>query len=548
MKPISRRRFVRSAALGAAALAAAPYVRAASPFVLTRPEGITFLPYPHPHMPELSFAYCADEEGDPFRAPVEIGREGIVVPRDYAERKFSMNARWYVPGFGSVWLAADNAGEFYSAASGGGTEPLNLSLEFAKSRIRRNAAVLHRYRGEGMHFSPEVMHLVALSEELLEDAARRGVPAERAAQLANRALLYALTGGEKIELERAESEIARWKRRDAWFGCETRQYVWARSEELVKRFAEVFNFATITHYVWDSWYELFEPREGVYNWGIKDDIARWLGEEGITAQGRPLFWFHPTVTPDWLKQKDFDGVKRYVERHTRDLVRHYGDNVLQWEVFNEYHDWANIHRHTPEQITELVRLACDRTKAENPRVTRILNNCCPWAEYAARGRQARMDADRPLRSPRKFLSDLRDAGVEYDVLGIQIYFPQRDLSDIVRLLERLETFQKPIYITEIGASSNLRTTSPSGAITADDREPFAWHRHWDEDLQAEWLQQVYTVYYSRPSIRAINWYDFSDFRPFIANGGLVREDSTAKASYAALKNLLAGWDHLPKGR
>jgi GH35 family endo-1,4-beta-xylanase len=315
---------------------------------------------------------------------------------------------------------------------------------------------------------------------------------------------------------------------------------------MTKQFEALFNFATITHYVWDTWYELFEPGEGVYNWGVKDNIVNWLSKKNITIQGRPLFWFHPIVTPDWLKDKNFDELKKYVEKHTHNLITHYGDKVLQWEVVNEYHDWANIHNHTPEQITEITKLACDKAKEVNPKVVRIINNCCPWPEYAATGRMARMDATRPLRSPGKFIQDLNDAGVEYDVLGIQIYFPRRDISDIIRLVERLEKFGKPIYITEFGTSSGpTKELIATGEMKLPD-EPYEWHRHWDEELQADWLEQMYTLYYSRSTIKAINWYDFSDFRPHIRNGGLIREDSSAKRSFHRLKELLESWNRLPK--
>jgi endo-1,4-beta-xylanase len=544
MNRVTRRSFLRSGILGAAAIAASPVVSRCSSFSVRTTDKLTFRPYPDPQMPPLGFVYAADNLEDPFKSSIRAESEGIVFDDQSVDRRFSINAKWYVKEFGYLWLSADNAGEFYTLR-GEGKSVYNLNYEFARSRVARNAAVHKRYKAEGTEFSSEVNHLVALSEELCHDASRSPSNGTKNARLSDQALYYALRAGEKIELEKARDAIQQLGHRTVHFGCETRQYVWARSEEFVKRFAEVMNFATITHYVWDSWYEVFEPREGEYNWGIKDNIVNWLRERNITIQGRPLFWFHPTVTPEWLKNKTFDELKKYIDKHTHDLVTHYGDDVLQWEVFNEYHDWANIHDHTPEQITELTRRALDRTKEVNPRVVRILNNCAPWAEYAARGRMARMDATRPLRSPRRFLQDLAEAGVEYDVLGIQIYFPQRDLSDIARLLERLATFGKPIYITEIGASSNLMTQSSSGAITSSADEPYAWHRHWDEELQADWLEQVYTLYYSKPFIKAINWYDFSDFRPFIANGGLVREDSSPKQSFHRLKNLLASWATMP---
>lgn len=549
MNNLSRRKFLKAGVLGTTAWSASALW---SNFSFAAPrvqQEAVFVPYPHPSMPAMALVYAADEYEDPFKSSIQLRQGSILIPEDFGSRKFSVNTRWYVEGFGYLWLSADNGGEYFSLPQVRGTHRFNLNYEFARSRVVRNRAVLKRYGQEGTIFSREVKHLSELSEELLHDALKKLPDGEQAARIADRALHYALWAGEKIELEKALSDIQRrQQKRDVWFGCESRQYVWAKSEEFVKRFCEVFDFATITHYIWDSWYELFEPEEGHYNWGIKDNIVNWLSENNITIQGRPLFWFHPTVTPEWLKSKNFEALKKYVEKHTFDLVSHYGNKVLQWEVVNEYHDWANIHNHTPEQITELTRLACDKTREVNPNVIRILNNCCPWADYVARGRMARMDATRSLRSPRQFLQDLHDAGVDYEVLGIQIYFPQRDLSDVVRLLERLALFGKPIYITEIGASSNLMAPSSSGAVTAASNEPLAWHRHWDEELQADWLTQLYTIFYSKPYIKAINWYDFSDFRPFIVNGGLIREDSSPKQSFQHLKKLLASWGQLPEAK
>jgi len=539
---ITRRTFIRNAALGAAALSVPSVLSSRAAARTPANRAFVFRPFPHHAMPAMTFAYAADHMEDPFKSGVAVTRDGIIVPDDIGDRKFSINARWYAEDFGYVWLSADNGGRFYTAAD---AQPRTLNVEFARSRVARNAAVRARYGAEGTRFSPEVVHLVALSEELLADALKAGDP-ERAARYADRALSYALRVGERIELEKARSDIEQRRRADrVFFGCESRQYSWAKSDEFIRRFVELFNFATITHYVSDTWYPHFEPSEGTYRWGLKDDIVQALAGHDITLEGRPLFWFHPSVTPEWLKNKSFEQIKSYIDVHTRDLVKHYGDRVRQWEVVNEFHDWANMHNFTADQITEVVRRACDRTHETDPKVVRIINNCCPWAEYAARGRMARMDATRPLRSPRKFLADLQDAGVDYEVLGIQIYFPQRDLSDIVRLLERLAAFGKPIYLTEIGASSNLFAPNSSGAVAGAADEPYAWHRAWDEELQADWLEQVYTVYYSKPWIKAINWYDFSDFRPFITNGGLVREDASPKQAFHRLHELLTGWNVLP---
>ena len=543
MSKLSRRQVLKTGALGAAGLALTPFTAG---WTSARPRTkapLVLRPYPHPLMPAMEWAYATTPDGDAFKSPIEIMQEGVVVPDTMRDQPFAVNAKWYVEGFGYLWLEADNAGRFYTADdfSSGGVR--NLNVEFARSYVTRNAATLAHYQRMGTDFSAEVRGLHDMAQELLESAERR--QGEAAGDLANQALLYALWAGEKIELEHARSVLVRPRTGDFYFGCETRQYIWAKSEAMTERFEDVFNFATVTHYVWDTWYPVFEPEEGVYRWGIKDDIVDWLVEHDITVEGRPLLWFHPAVTPDWLKEKDFAGVMAYAENHVRNLVGHYGDKVLHWEVVNEYHDWANIHDFSPEQITEVVRLACETTHDVNPRVDRLINNCCLFAEYAADGYTAHGSGLRPLRTPRQFVADLVEAEVPFETVGVQVYFPERSLADTVRHIDRFAAFGKPVYITEIGA-----TSGPTRADVMLERMEmqgplYDWHRPWDQDLQADWLEQLYTVLYARPYVHALNWYDFADFRTFIPNGGLVREDASPKQSYERLQNLLAEWDRLP---
>ncbi|MCF7740275.1 MAG: endo-1,4-beta-xylanase [Candidatus Marinimicrobia bacterium] len=545
-KNITRRQFIRKSAKGAAAVSVwSTYESLAKPLIKTV-KPLTFKPFPHPWMPELNFVYASDENVDPFKSEIKITGDGIVVPEDLGNRKFGVNTQWFIEGFGFCSLCANNGGEYYSLEELNGKRQLNLNYEFANSRVSRNLRVRDRYKSSGTVFSPEVKSFIELSQEYLEMAKKQITNGEKCGRLANKSLYYSLWAGEKIELEHARNQIAINNRDDkVYFGCESRQYIWAKSEAFTRRFAELFNFATLTHYVWDTWYPLFEPQEGEYNWGIKDEITKFLLDNDITIEGRPLFWFHPWVTPKWLENKNFDQLKSYVDKHTRDLVGHYGNKVKHWEVVNEYHDWANIFDHTPEQITEIVRLACNKTKEINPEVSRLINNCSPWSEYVARGRMARMEASRPLRSTRQFVKDLVEAEVDFDVLGIQAYFGYRDLSDIMRMVERFEKFGKPIHITEIGTTSGPTFKTVMDKSMGIKKSPYDWHRPWDEELQADWLEQVYTLFYSRPNIKGINWYDFSNFRPFIVNGGMVKANCEPKRSFYRLKKLLSSWNRLP---
>lgn len=538
-----RREFLKTTALGSAALALRPFAPVWSTVVPRIDDALVFRPYPHPLTPEINFVYATDAMGDPFKSAIEVRPEGIVVPPSVGETPFALNARWFVEGFGNVFLDADNGGKLYTRDDFTAREPLILNRAFAETRVVRNRAVMARYEQQGTVFSAEVRHLQDLASELLEASNR--LQGEAAGRMADRSLHYALWAGEQMEMEHARRVIARQPRDAFNFGCETRQYVWAKSETMTERFTELFNYATITHYVYDTWYEVFEPREGEYRWGIKDNIVDWLRRHDITIEGRPLLWFHSWVTPDWLRDKNFDDLKRYVERHVPAVVGHYGNKINHWEVVNEYHDWANVHEHTPEQITEIVRLACDLTRDTNPEAVRIVNNCCTWAEYAAMGRFDHGEANRPLRSPRKYIQDLIEADVPFDVIGLQMYFPDRSIFDMARMLERFEAFGKPIYITEIGTSSGPTREDVMLGTMEVPTAPYDWHRPWDEDLQADWLEDTYSLFYSRPSVETVAWYDFADFRTFIPNGGLVKVDGRRKASYHRLKSLLEQWGHLP---
>src|SRR5690606_34900293 len=216
---MNRRKFFKYSTMGAAVLTASSIVnRYNSVFAKTKlPAGLR--PYPHPWMPKTSWAYLTDENEDPFKAEVSVNQDGIIIPENI-DKKFSVNTKWFVEGFGYLYLSADNAGEFFTAKD----FPVNgnLNYELARTRVARNKRVKNQYQLQRTQFSDEVEFLTSLSEELLEDAQKSLSDGERAAHYSDKALKYALVAGEKIELERARSEIEKQKRMDnVYFGCET---------------------------------------------------------------------------------------------------------------------------------------------------------------------------------------------------------------------------------------------------------------------------------------------------------------------------------------
>jgi GH35 family endo-1,4-beta-xylanase len=495
----------------------------------------------------LDWAYASDENWDSFFSNITSSNEGVKISDTFGKKKFGINVRWNVENFGYIFITADNGGEFYQLPVSGKTEILNLNYELAKSRIMRNRKRISLHKKDGWQPSYELKTFVDLSEEYYNDAGNAKNDETKCGELSQKCLLYAMKSGEMIELEKTDFDIYKNGKRDNFFmGCDARGYNQMDPDIFLELFPQAFNYATITHYLISSSYQDFEPEEGNKKFNLRSVMLDELKKRNITVEGRPLFYFYKTVTPDWLKNKSYDQLLKYVEDHTKKVVSFYGDKLYAWEIINEAHDWANELQLKPEQLVEVAKLACDVTKSINPKVHRLINNCCPYAEYVQLKKWGDLDAKYPQRTPYQFLKDLVDAGVDFTITGQQMYFPYRDLSDIMIYIERLKDFNKPVQLTEVGATSGPSEASIKSGQLEIVNEPFIWHRHWDEELQADWIESVYSMAFSKPWIEAVNWYDFVDPYGWIKNGGLIKSPKgEKKLAFERIIQLKQKWDSLP---
>lgn len=551
---MNRRKFLQtSGAGGLGALVAANGILSA-PLILTRSKTspktargeLIFSPEfvqkgQGPHL--LDWAYASDHNWDAFHSNITAGKEGVNISDTEGVEKFGIDVRWNVEGFGYIFITADNGGEFYRLPPSGQNRKLNLNFELAKSRVLRNRRRAETFMKSDWKPSREVQMYLDLSSELFADAKKVQNDARRCGELSQKALYYAMWGGEKMELEKAWFDISRQAyRSDFFIGCDARGYFQMDVDVFLERFTNAFNYATITHYLTSGIYQDFEPTEGDKKFGLRTLLLKELREWNITVEGRPLFWFYRTTTPDWLRNKSYDDLLKYVESHAREVVGHYGDDMYAWEVVNEAHDWANELQLKPEQIVEVTRLACDVAKDTAPNVHRLINNCCPFAEYVQLKKWGELDAKYPQRTPHKFMKDLVEAGVDFTITGQQMYFPYRDLQDTILLIERFEEFGRPVQLTEVGSSSGPTRESINIGWLEMPTEPYIWHRHWDQELQADWLEGLYTLAYAKPWVEAVNWYDFVDPHSWIKTGGLLESrQGEKKAAYHRLLGLRDRW-------
>ena len=437
-----------------------------------------------------------------------------------ASEPIQLSAGLRVPGFGEVYCYADNNGKGYSKP-----EAIEFAVDAAATRLRRVREVFER-EGKLIPSDP------VFQKHFL--AAARTIPAKpEAARLAAayEVLSHGLHAGERLVLNLARHRISKFAepRKDFLFGGLSS--VRGRGAEIEKRFTDVFNFATIGWYYWQN----EQPEAQRINYSRMDESLQWCLDRKLVPKGFGYVYLTNGATPEWFRKWNYEKVLPEYKRIVAETMRRYAGRLPYVEVINEAHDKANLFRLSHAQILELAREACRAARAGSPTVKRQINHCCLWAEYAKR-----TNADGSRRwSPYRFLSDCAKAGVEWETTGLQLYYPQQDLFEIERMLSRFKKFNRPIHITEISCNSadglDLASMRPKNIVPG-------WHGAWSETMQADWLEAIYTLCYSKPEFEAIGWWDFADYGGhFWPHGGLLRKDFTPKESYLRLLTLQKNW-------
>ncbi len=413
-----------------------------------------------------------------------------------------------VPKFGEVAVFADGKGKGYSKA---GT--IDFAADAAATRLMRVRAALKASEGEGVRMPVEFGQKLDRAEKL--------PPYE--------SLAITLAAGEELTVERAKHRIEKLAapRKDFIFGCNAFGYP-GRGPVYQERFKEVFNVGVTNVYL-----SHFAPTETSRDYERTDAETEWLLSNGMAVKPCPPFYMASGVTPEWLKTKSFPQIAKIAHDLTYETVLRYKGKTEYCEIMNEAHDHTNSLRLSPEELTVLAKVTSDAAREADPKVKRIINSCHLWGEYVAslgvlRGVK---------RSPMAYMKDCLKAGAEFEIVGLQLYYPEYDLFEIDRLFDRFSTLGKPIQITEMGCSS-APGIDPSGMRQ---RASKGWHGPWTEEMQADWVEAVYTIAYSKPYIEGVTWWDLADAVSFWPYGGLLRGDCSPKPAFIRLKALQEEW-------
>ncbi|MDR0400444.1 MAG: endo-1,4-beta-xylanase [Treponema sp.] len=487
---------------------------------------------------EIATLFAADQDYVPYRRNNTVSREGLVsmnIPGD----RVVLQAKLAVPGYGFVWVSADNKGRGYSE---GGT--IDFVREAAECRLRDVEELIGGSAGKAGGFSPSVktQSMLADAAALLGLAERAG-PA-KAAELNLTALAAGLWAGDLAVVERARARIAEQGKREGFlFGCAGVEYPYREQPGLKEIFDRLFNYATLPFYL-----ARVEPEKGKPDYPTLERLQGAFEESGIATKGHPLWWAHTAGMPPWAADLKWgDGsMRREIDRVIGDRVRHFAGRIQRYDIINEAHDWCNIWMMKQEELIAMTSACARAVRDAGPDCKTVVNTCFMFGENAADGRVQWGLVNERNMVPYSYIRRLEEARCDYDIIGMQLYCPSRDMLAIDKLYDRFKVFGKPYHITELGVPSHEQDLLPS--TTEGDiyclRYMYKglWHEmDWSERVQADWIEDFYTLSYARPEVEALTWWSVWDNASYVPAAGIVHRDLTPKEGVQRLRRLEESW-------
>lgn len=452
-----------------------------------------------------AWSYLTDENGQPCFGEIELLDDRVVCRT--TEKKVALNALLEVPGFGKVMLrtAVENAGkkevDLMDSLVRGRAEGLRREIDkmdekkrdLWKSRVKqmvgKNSRMVQLHR------------LLMLGESLVMRESRR----QLRARIKNGEMKDFMIGGQAFGVDKG-SKYKKFHRDNFDLGIAPMYFFLLKPDSKKKT-----------------------------DWSLTDRVVEWVSKTGRPIKGHPLVWTHKFARPEWMLEMSFEELKEFVVDHLGKVIRRYGDRIKMWDIVNEIPTQdANGYDLNMDQLMELTKLVADTVKRLQPEAERIINISDIFGPKS-------YVHDSPSIPPVHFLKLCEKHGIEYESIGLQFYmgmraeFACRELLNISQEVDEYLQFGKPIHFSELGWPSK-HDVDPN-CFFGKDHPAVAgyWHRGWDEELQAEFAEKIYTLFASKPGVKSITWWDLTDSgnhedigSRFIPFSGLTRRDFSPK--------------------
>ena len=317
-----------------------------------------------------------------------------------------------------------------------------------------------------------------------------------------------------------------------------------KNEKYKKYFSDVFNMATLPFY-WDA----LEPERGnpryakdspkVYRRPSPDLCIEFCEKHGIEPREHALAY--DAFFPKWLYDASVDEVKRELERRFSEVSERYADKIPTIEVTNEM-GWTKG-KTTFYDEPDFVEWCFKLAEKYFPNNQLVINE---------RTGDSWGDKCRATDKYYAYTEANMLKGAKIDAIGMQYHlFNKAELEyektrsmlnpkNLYKHMDLYSNFGKPLQITEV--------TVPA----------YSWESE-DEEIQAEIIEKLYSIWFSHPNVEQIVYWNLVDGYAHLWDpdpekikasqgdmtlgenyyyGGLLRFDLSPKPAYFKIKELL----------
>ncbi len=317
-----------------------------------------------------------------------------------------------------------------------------------------------------------------------------------------------------------------------------------KNEKYKEYFANVFNMATLPFY-WDSLepqrnnprYDKASPK--VYRRPAPDLCVEFCEEHCIEPREHALAY--DSFFPKWLYDAGVEEIKQEYERRCAEISERYKDKIRTIEVTNEM-EWTcgkTAFYDEPDFVEWCFKTAQKYFPNNQLGINEHTSLC--WADRC--------------RATDKYYAYIEAnmlKGARIDAIGMQYHlFNKRENEyektrltlnpeNLYRHMDLYSNFGKPLQITEV--------TVPA----------YSWEKE-DEQIQAEIIEKLYSIWFSHPNVEQIIYWNLVDGYAHFWDpnpekirasqgdmslgenyyyGGLLRFDLSPKPAYYTIKNLI----------
>lgn len=316
-----------------------------------------------------------------------------------------------------------------------------------------------------------------------------------------------------------------------------------KNEKYKECFKDVFNMATLPFY-WDTLepernkprYDKDSPK--VYRRPAPDLCIEFCEKYGIEPREHALAY--EQFFPKWLYDASVDEVKKEYERRCAEISERYADKIPTIEVTNEM-NWPKGKTAFYDQ-PDFVEWCFKTTEKYFPNNQLVINDTT--SSWKDRGRTT----DKYY----AYTEANMLKGARVDAIGMQYHlFNKREEEyentrltlnpeKLYKQMDLYSNLGKPLQITEV--------TVPA----------YSWEKE-DEEIQAEIIEKLYSIWFSHPNVEQIIYWNLVDGYAHLWDpdpekikasqgdmtlgenyyyGGLLRFDLSPKPAYYTIKNLI----------